>query len=217
MTYGTIIADPPWRYKNWRSAVHGAAARQYELMGQSDLLALGDWVRSVAAPDAVMLLWATWPKLSEAMEILGGWGFKYRTGIPWIKTTPSTGKVRRGIGFWFMSTSEMVLVGVRGKATSGRTGAIGLLCGTEREFYAPCTGHSRKPDGLHAYAEEHLPGPRMEMFARRERPGWRCFGSDLGWLLTPDGPEACDPTDHVVDAPVVRSKAQLGLFGEGAH
>ena len=42
----------------------------------------------------------------------------------------------------------------------------------------PSLGHSRKPDSVHEIAET-LPGPYLELFARRTRPGWTVFGNDV--------------------------------------
>ena len=38
--------------------------------------------------------------------------------------------------------------------------------------------HSRKPDSLHDVAET-MPGPRLELFARRARPGWTVWGNEV--------------------------------------
>ena len=38
--------------------------------------------------------------------------------------------------------------------------------------------HSRKPDDLYHYAES-LPGPYLELFARRARPGWDVWGNEV--------------------------------------
>ncbi len=97
------------------------------------------------------------------------------------------------MGYWFQGTSEPILLGTKGKHGRIRTGAIGALCGVQRQFYAPAMGHSIKHETLHDYAEEHLPGPYAELFARRERPGWDCFGLELGWRLSPKGPVECEP------------------------
>lgn len=68
MTYGVILADPPWSYRNFgggstsgrRSRVNGAAASH----------PVATW----AAPDAVLFMWATWPRLDLAMRIIPAWG-----------------------------------------------------------------------------------------------------------------------------------------------
>jgi N6-adenosine-specific RNA methylase IME4 len=40
--------------------------------------------------------------------------------------------------------------------------------------------HSRKPEGIYDVIEACSPGPRLELFARSERPGWTQWGDELG-------------------------------------
>lgn len=39
--------------------------------------------------------------------------------------------------------------------------------------------HSRKPDEMFALVERVSPGPYLEMFARRRRPGWAAMGDQV--------------------------------------
>ena len=64
--YSVIYADPPWRYQ--RSSVQGAAEKHYPTMGIDELCALP--VADLAAPDSVLLLWATFPPLPEALPLI---------------------------------------------------------------------------------------------------------------------------------------------------
>ncbi|HXI14803.1 MAG TPA: MT-A70 family methyltransferase, partial [Chloroflexota bacterium] len=43
---------------------------------------------------------------------------------------------------------------------------------------SPNYEHSRKPDNVYEYAEA-LPGPYVELFARRPRAGWACWGNQI--------------------------------------
>ena len=40
--------------------------------------------------------------------------------------------------------------------------------------------HSAKPDEFYRLAERLYGGPRVELFARRRRDGWDCYGNELG-------------------------------------
>jgi len=111
--YGVILADPPWDYQNFGARKHGSPKTHYHLTESVDIAKVP--VSKWAAKDCILLLWATWPKLNEALEVMEAWGFDYITGIPWIKVSPSSGNIRTGIGFWTQSTSEMVLIGRRGE------------------------------------------------------------------------------------------------------
>lgn len=173
--YGVIIADPPWSYA--RADLRTSAAREYRTMSIADICALP--VASLAASDSVLLLWGTWPMLQEALHVVSAWGFTYITGFPWIKIEgePSRTlwgeldiKPQYGVGFWVRGCSEFVLVGRRGSVSPPVDGFVGLL---SENF-----GHSRKPESLHHYAEA-LPGPYLELFARRPRDGWDVWGNEV--------------------------------------
>lgn len=175
--YGVILADPPWSYNN--SGTRGAAANQYPTMSTAEIAALP--IKNLAADNCVLLLWATWPKLFEEpgpKEVIGAWGFEYVTGFPWVKVTGVSktlwGKleisVPYGVGFWARGTSEPLLICRRGKAEPPPNGFIGLL--------SPNLFHSRKPEDIYHYAES-LPGPYLELFARRPREGWDVWGNEV--------------------------------------
>ena len=126
--YGVIVADPPWEYKKAGKTADtrlGGTARHYPTMSPRDLSALP--VRELAANDAVLLLWGTWPQLDVAMDLMQSWGFKYTTGLPWIKITgePTADLLGEriirpvwGTGYWARACSELVLVGKRGTPKS---------------------------------------------------------------------------------------------------
>lgn len=174
--YPTIIIDPPWQYSN--AGAHGAAEFHYPTMTIAELRALP--VGQLAAPDAVLLLWATWPLLPEALTLLPAWGFEYVTGMPWVKLQGDPerdlwGEVRYtpqyGAGFWVRGCTEPILIARRGKA---RPGDMGNFVGLVSQNF----GHSRKPENLYQYAEAHA-GPYLELFARRARPGWAIWGNEV--------------------------------------
>lgn len=174
--YGVIYCDPPWSYDN--AGTRGAAANQYATMTIDDLIALP--VKDYAAKDSVLVMWGTWPKLDEAcLPLMKAWGFDYITGFPWVKITHIARnlfteeieiKVPYGVGFWARGASELVLIGRRGNPKPPPNGFIGLL--SENLF------HSRKPDDLYEYVEA-MPGPYLELFARRTRDGWDSLGNGI--------------------------------------
>lgn len=61
-----------------------------------------------SADNAVLFLWATAPKLKEALEVMEAWGFEYRTNAVWDKEII-------GMGYWFRGQHELLLVGVKGE------------------------------------------------------------------------------------------------------
>ena len=174
MKYGVIIADPPWAYGN--SGCRGAAQNEYSTMSVNDICKLP--IEPLAADNSVLLMWCTWPQMQEGIQVMNAWGFRYITGFPWVKVTDVskdlwgdlTFKVPYGIGFWMRGCSEFVMIGKRGNCSPPTDGFIGLL--------SPNMSHSRKPVSLHHYAMS-LPGPYLELFARRPFPGWDVWGNQV--------------------------------------
>lgn len=187
--YATILADPPWSYD--QSRVNGAAEKHYAVMSVDDICALP--VADVATRDAVLILWATWPLLPDALRVLGAWGFTYKSGFPWIKITEAPCitlwgaievKPHYGNGWWARGCSEAVLIGIRGDVRAPANNFMGLLSDNYQ--------HSRKPANIYDYAET-LSGPYLELFARRERPGWTCLGNEI------DGLDIRDALAHLAE------------------
>lgn len=181
--YGVILADPPWRFRN--AGVTGAAERHYPTMSVGEIAALP--VPALAAKDAVLLLWTTWATVPDALLIMGAWGFEYKTGFPWLKMQGEPirnlwGEFEHrptyGMGWWVRGCSEPVFVGARGGASPPDEYFVGILSKRFR--------HSRKPENLYQYAEA-FPGPYLEMFSRRPRPGWDAWGAEAeGSITLPD-------------------------------
>lgn len=161
--YATIVADPPWRYA--RSGVQGAVDDQYSTLSQQEIADLP--VGELAADDAHLYLWVTTPKLWDdpnPAAIAAAWGFTYKTLITWVKGE------RVGIGWYYRVDTEHVLFCTRGKAP---------IPGEMREsnvLWAPRSAHSAKPASFLDMVERVSPGPRVELFARRQRFGWDHWG-----------------------------------------
>lgn len=85
--YGVIYADPPWSY---RQQGNGAAARHYPTMTPDEIKALP--VKTLAAKDCALLMWATFPNLQQALDTIRAWGFEYKTlAFCWIKKNKRSG------------------------------------------------------------------------------------------------------------------------------
>lgn len=69
--YSIIYADPPWSYSD--SGCSGAAAAQYATMSINELKQLPvnpAGGGGIAADDCVLFMWATYPKMQEALDLL---------------------------------------------------------------------------------------------------------------------------------------------------
>lgn len=81
--YSVIYADPPWSYTQ---GGRGAAKNHYGTMTAKEIKELP--VEALAAENAVLFMWATFPNLPQALETIQAWGFKYKTlGFNWVKMT----------------------------------------------------------------------------------------------------------------------------------
>lgn len=172
--FGTILADPPWRFAN-RTGKIAPEHRRLSRYGTMDLkdikgLPIGD----VAADPAHLYLWVPNALLNEGLEVMRAWGFDYKTNLIWHKVRKDGGSDGRGVGFYFRNVTEIILFGVRGKGARthapGRS-QVNLLATRKRE-------HSRKPDELYDIIEACSPGPRLELFARGARKGWKRWGNE---------------------------------------
>jgi N6-adenosine-specific RNA methylase IME4 len=157
--FPVIYADPPWQYTN--TGFSGSAESQDPTMSTDDICAMP--VADKSTTNSVLLMWATWPLLKDALRVIEAWGFDYKTGAPWKKN------VHVG-GFYFLGITEPLLVAVRGSALPRET-PIGF-------FDYPRTKHSRKPVEIYELIERMYEGPYLEMFARTERAGWTSFGNE---------------------------------------
>lgn len=170
--YSTVLADPPWPESGGGKVKRGAD-RHYPLMRIDDIAKLP--VRDIARPDAHLYLWATNNHLPGALEVMRAWGFRYVTNVCWGKVS-ATGVVQQGLGQYFRGAHELLLFGVRGKVPY-RTLPDGKRAQHPTLVLAPRGEHSRKPDVFHEVIEKVSPGPYVELFARRARPGWAVWGN----------------------------------------
>lgn len=171
--YEIVYADPPWSYKDQKC--NGNASDHYSTM---DLKAICDLpVANITAENAVLFLWATYPLIREALEVMAAWGFEYKTiGFQWVKLNRS-GKGRFfGLGRWTRGNTECCLLGVKGKPARVSASVSQLI-------ESPLGRHSEKPaEAREKIVELMGPLPRIELFARTTAPGWDCWGDDPGLL-----------------------------------
>jgi len=184
-TFGTVLADPPWRFANRTGKMapeHKRLAR-YTTMTLQEIMALP--LAQLMLPASHLYLWVPNALLGDGLAVMQQWGFTYKTTLVWYKVRKDGGPDRRGVGFYFRNVTELVLFGVRG---SLRTLAPGrrqenIIVSQKRE-------HSRKPEALYRIIEQCSPGPYLELFARHRRPDWIQWGdeTDLSALVSPTVP-----------------------------
>lgn len=179
--FGTILADPPWRFQNRTGKVAPEHRRlsRYRTMDLAELCAMP--VAAHAADNCHLYMWCPNALLPDGLALMQAWGFVYKTNLVWYKTRKDGGPDGRGVGFYFRNVTELVLFGIRGRQ---RTLAPGRR--QVNIVVQPKTEHSRKPAQQYQLIEECSPGPWLELFARQRIPGWTCWGDEVDtYLLRP--------------------------------
>lgn len=181
-SFGTVMADPPWRFINRTGKVAPEHRRlsRYGTMSVEDICALP--VADHMADRSHCYLWVPNALLPEGLQVLAAWGFEYKSNIVWHKVRKDGGSDGRGVGFYFRNVTELVLFGTRGR--NARTLAAGRrqvnLFGTRKRE------HSRKPDEQYAIIEACSWGPYLELFGRGVRANWTVWGNQADENYKPD-------------------------------
>lgn len=180
--FGTVLADPPWRFSNRTGKVapeHRRLAR-YETLPAKEIARLP--VAEIAAPQSHLYLWVPNTLLADGLLVMEEWGFTYKANLVWHKVRADGGSDGRGVGFYFRNVTELVLFGVRGglRTLAPARRQVNLLATRKRE-------HSRKPDELYPIIEGCSPGPYVELFARYPRAGWSVWGDEAAPAVVPKG------------------------------
>ena len=162
--YQCIFADPPWRYDFSESSTR-EIENQYPTMPIEEICALP--ISDLAHDDCVLFLWATSPKLPEALATIKAWGFVYKTCAIWDKEII-------GMGYYFRQRHELLLV-----ATKGRISAPDPSARPPSIFCERRGKHSSKPEIAYLIIEKMYPElQKVELFSRSPRIGWTAWGNE---------------------------------------
>jgi N6-adenosine-specific RNA methylase IME4 len=191
---GAILADCPWQFVTW-SHIGLAGDRSqgnrgqrgrvtpYHTMPLEQICALP--IEALTAPDCAVFMWVVRSHLPDALEVIRRWGFEFKSvAFVWLKGEDQEDaiKVPMGTGLWTRTGSEQCWLATRGNPRR-------LYADVREVIIEPRREHSRKPDCVHERIERLVAGPYLELFARRERPGWLCWGDEI----PPPAPDAPDP------------------------
>jgi N6-adenosine-specific RNA methylase IME4 len=170
--FSTIYADPPWEFKVYSGkGKQRSAERHYDTMSLDDIKALP--IEKLAAEDCALFLWMVWPELPGALEVIKAWGFEYKTaGFVWVKSTNSAEGLHWGMGYWTRANTEVCLLATRGSPTRLATDVHQVVMSLVGE-------HSEKPEEVRKRIEKLVPGPRIELFSRRESDNWVAWGNEI--------------------------------------
>ena len=170
--YQIVYIDPPWRYEFSRSTSR-EIENQYPTMDIEDIKKLP--IGELAENDSVIFLWATSPKLEEAIEVIKAYGFRYVTSAIWDK-------LKIGMGYYFRNRHELLLVGKKGALPvpkpENRVSSV---------IEIPRGKHSKKPVELYTILEAMYPNAtKIEIFSRIDRKGWDTWGFEKGTIPAPE-------------------------------
>jgi len=170
MKYKTILIDPPWNESGGGKIKRGAD-KHYPLMKTKDIIKLlKPIIESKAEDDCHLYLWVTNSFMQDGFKVLNELGFKYITCITWMKD-------RQGLGQYYRGLTEHCLFARKGmlpykiidnKRQQGLTG-----------FIEAKTKHSKKPETMFKMIEKVSYAPYLELFARKKREGWDCWGNEV--------------------------------------
>jgi N6-adenosine-specific RNA methylase IME4 len=171
--FGIIYADPAWSYRVWRGKDNGRTAEShYPTMSNEEIRALP--VANIAAKDSALFLWATFPNLPEAFQVINAWGFTYKTvAFTWVKTCRKSPGYFVSLGHWTRANAEICLLATKGHPKRVSKSVRQLIVSPIRE-------HSQKPDEARERIVELMGDlPRIELFAREKAAGWAAWGNEV--------------------------------------
>lgn len=165
--FGVILADPEWKFEVWSEKGKDRSADNHYPTSALDEIFKRD-VRSIAANDCVLFLWATVPMLPQALAVLAEWGFTYKSHFVWVKD-------KAGTGYWNRNKHELLLIGTKGEIPAPAPGTQFISA-----IAADVGEHSAKPEIFLQLIEKYFPTlPKIELNRRGPaRLGWAAWGNE---------------------------------------
>lgn len=183
--FKVIVVDPPWdQRKTGKRRSHPNQESNllpYSTMSKEEIMNLP--VDKIAdEKNSFLWLWVTnskdfktkKPIMQQGFEIMEKWGFKYYTIVTWNK---KTGVCPFGP---YQITTEHVLFGYKGTANFPHNSWGKLQTSFESTVKRKKVNenHSNKPDVFYQSIVEYFPGPRIDLFARKEKNGFFGWGNE---------------------------------------
>lgn len=165
--YQVIYADPPWFYgqeQHSHEKQETVLETHYPSMPTEDICKLP--IKELGADNSVLFIWTTSPKLFETQQVIEAWGFEYKTSMVWDK-------VKHNVGYYVSVRHEFLLIATRGSCLPDNPKLYDSVLTQER------TEHSKKPEVFYEIIEDLYKGKKIELFSRKSRKGWECWGNQL--------------------------------------
>jgi len=137
----------------------------YPTMSVEEICALP--VKGMADKNAHLYLWTINRYIEDAYRVARAWGFAPSTMLVWAKTPKGI-----ALGGTYAIATEFCLF--------ARRGTLAAHHREESNWWHWKRGpHSKKPEAFQTMVESVSPGPYLELFARRKRPGWAVWGNEV--------------------------------------
>jgi site-specific DNA-methyltransferase (adenine-specific) len=119
-------------------------------------------------------MWATFPMLPDAFQVMKAWGFDYKTvAFVWNKTNKKADTDFFGMGNWTRANAEVVLLGIKGHPKR-------ISASIRQMVRCPIMRHSEKPNEVRERIIQLMGDmPRVELFAREKVDGWAAWGNEV--------------------------------------
>lgn len=173
-----LCVDPAWLFKDKLPGKNRGAARNYKLMSWRDIARMP---LPELADDCVLFMWRVAALQADALKVIDVWGFEPpQREVIWLKKTVN-GNRWFGMGRVVRAEHEVCLIATRGRPKV-KNHSVRSTFVTEVDFEglsATVGRHSEKPEEFYAIVETLYDGPYVELFARRQRPGWTCLGDEM--------------------------------------
>jgi N6-adenosine-specific RNA methylase IME4 len=166
--FSVMVIDPPWQMeKIERDVAPNQVAFDYPTMNEAELIAFKDVLESMFADDCHMFMWTTQKFLPMALRLVEAYGFRYVLTMVWYKNGgfQPFGLPQYNVEF----------------AVYARRGTPKFI-----DFKAFSSGnswprreHSRKPNEFYELIRRVTDGPRIDVFSREPREGFKQLGNEI--------------------------------------
>lgn len=228
--FSIIYADPPWQFDVWsrETGLEKCPDRHYPTMTVEEICALP--IGEIVAPNALLFLWITVPKLNRMYEIFSAWGRvlcdDQEYGVirqPWTYVSNyNWDKVNIGPGRWNRNQHEHLLI--------AKIGSVPAPLPSQRvrsNYTEAREEHSAKPDHFAKLIETQFPQlAKIELFRRGPaRPGWSVWGNQAepnsemsshldaepAVMVSPPAAGSTNPDDPLLDIPPFLRRKQTDV------